>query len=135
MSKQDKKTSLEEITRIIFPTDITPREVGVLLEHIAKSLNCTFKYQEQVNHSIQPEDSKVTHNHETIRMDGMIHTIPPSLTILSFGLTRVLTDKESLYSALKFFTTPGYDIEEINPPELLLMDKIGQAIDTYFTSP
>jgi len=134
MPEQNKQLSLEERTTISFPHTIIPREVGALLDYVSKELKCDVRYQEEVNHSIQAsrENSPQVHSQEVVKIEGQMIITHLELILLSFNLIRNITDRGSRYSGLKFFMIPGYDLDEINPSELNLMDYVRQSIDAYF---
>lgn len=60
-------------------------------------------------------------------VSGNIHA--KDYLLCNFSLDRSTTDK---FSALKFFTIPGYELSEIPEKELKLMDEARKHIENYF---
>ncbi|MCR4284669.1 MAG: hypothetical protein NUV97_01330 [archaeon] len=131
---------------INFPRSIDHKEVGGLLTHVARGIGpaTTINYRVSSNENIVPERNNLgslTGKHisdpGSATTSGNISTSygegsGAELAIISFDLKREHRTDIRGYDSMKFFTTPGYSLEELNPTELRLMDNVRAQVRGWF---
>jgi hypothetical protein len=133
----DKVTSEIERTTIQFPRILNLRRVNDLFSHISKELPARVYYGAELNvrfnEGISPEQEQYIKKRESFigRVGGMITTFKPYVstqyTLEQGGKSR------RFFDTLRFMITPGYDLEELNPEEVELMDRTKRAAERYFS--
>ena len=124
----DLETLLER-TKIGFKRNLKFKEIKDLFRYIQKNLQCEVEYQFLSNGRI----GSMYNNEKSIKQyvskaSGSIRSRENTIGV-SFDLERSL---EYGFSCLKFFTTPGYDLNEIPSRDLKLMDEIKLQVENYF---
>ena len=128
--------TLEDLTTTRFPKDITAKAAEELLRNICNDLSCSVNYQEEIIGKlgyVSDQNGKY--------VDKVSGTFIPSrgkwdhwLVIAPFHLFREPKREWSPdFSGLRFFTTPGYDLDELNPHEIDFMGKVKKYIANYFS--
>lgn len=123
--------TLEQRTTIGFPRDVTSSEAQKLFKHLCGNLNCIAKYAEETIVSIANGHTGEEERY-TGKIAGSIIEFEPPLVSVDFSLYRNPGQWKESFDGIKFHTPPGYEIEEINPEELDLMDKIRGETGRYF---
>ena len=109
---------------VTFPRPITVSNFENFLRNLSKDglrINYTVERYQSLDHG--------KNNDGTRKVQGGITRMNP-LVISSFH-TEPAHDTSYLGS-MHFFTTPGYDLEELNPDELALFKEVKERAATYF---
>ena len=124
----DLETLLER-TKIDFKRNLKFKEFRDLLMYIQENLKCEIEYQFL---SIGRIGSKYAGGkgmrHYVSKASGRISS-KENMIGVSFDLEKSL---EYGFSGLKFFTTPGYYLEEIPERDIKLMDIVREQVEKYF---
>ena len=125
---------LEELldkTTIEFPHAIDGKEAYKLLKGISENLDCRvygastehYNFNSAGNNERYISDIKGTISYYTEN----------SIVTTSFSFSRDMGEELGNFSGLKFFTPPGYDLDEIDSNEVELYDKVRGAAKKYFS--
>ena len=118
-----------EKTEIRFKSPMKGKEAREMLKYAAKRQDCGCRFKatqmcDIYNHCIPDEvvDSEISgHFYES-----------PGVSV-SFELLKDSSGEYSHFSAMRFFTPPGYELDEIPKDEIELMGDIRQHVEKYFS--
>ena len=129
--------TLAEKTTINFPRTIDEGEAEELFRHLHTELDYEFRYTEKRQKRIgtprqmaNPEDDNYVQE-----ISGGIHSLKKHpLTTMGFQLIRDSAGLDYKFAGFKFFTSPGDELEEVDPSDITLMDNVREGVKTYFSS-
>jgi len=130
---------MEKVT-IKFPRHVVPAEMKNILRYVVEKVGnkCSMNYQTHTHYNVSNnhlgDDSGVREGVGTTKIGGSISTYgKDSFATTSFDVLGDYIDDEYLFNGIRFFTAPGYDIDEIDKNELELMDMVRSHINDYFS--
>ena len=132
---EGRDENLQQKKTINFPRNLTPEEASRLFKYLSYEVGCEIRYAEDVRVTVGNcfEQIRGVFKRETVKIAGQFTSFPPiRVPLIPFDLTRVIEGETSSFGALRFFTTPGYELNELDPLELGFMDRIREGIEKYF---
>ena len=123
--------SLEELTNVPFPWEISAGDFEKIAETIVRNPSIRVSYEELhcININDETEDSDKRY---VSRISGSFTQINP-LAIATFTLHgRNNNEHCKRFYSLGFITTIGYQIDELNPEEVKLIKSLKEKIESYF---
>jgi len=119
-----------ERAKIQFPRSLERDSIRFFLSHISKNLksriNYNIKYDEVVDTGIAPVGGSV----RSIELNGTIYrSIFASSTFNSYT---EMTSSRPVIDGIKFFVTPGYNVNEIREDEIKLWDDFRESSNRFF---
>ena len=129
MSETLEGKTLEELSVVNFPRNVDEKEAYRVLEHVSADLgydigggsfggffsikagNLKVKYEADINGSISSKDFSRS---------------------ATFSFSREVIEDGSAFSGMRFFTTPGYTLEDHDNGEVETWKEIKESVERYF---
>lgn len=121
---------------IEFPGGLTLEQTKDLLGYVAKSMPANISYRDSRHGAFfhDPETGALREEQGTVKICADIRATNNPGTFDT--CESINSERDSRFiSGLRFFTIPGYEIQDYRPEAVKLWDNVREIVDDYFYGP
>jgi|TARA_Y100000296_G_C5085276_1_gene212074 hypothetical protein len=129
----EKLQELSERATINFPKDVNFEEIERILGYVTEQLGENSRISGNFSGHLRIDQGGEGGGSYVSKVRGLM--VCPEEGSSGFSLVRSKRNLLGYFSGLRFEPSVGYGLDEINPVELKLYDRVRKSIGDYFSEP